>query len=218
MIDVVIVSNAIDSSKADMTMQAARTALRDQQVDGVVIVEQQTHRQYDGHGITTIHYDFPFNYHRCLNYGVQYTDAPYIALCNNDLVFSDDWANRLLHGMNGHLSASPWSDNVHNMLWGNINFNPVGWDVRSIVCGWCIVIHESVLDRIGGLHEGVTFWYSDNLYAEQIKKAGIKHILVRGSKVKHLETQTLNGHPLLNEYTGGQFEAYQNALNEINNI
>jgi len=216
MIDLVIVSNALDQDRKHITETAMLTASVDPMVGNIVVVEQQAHIYYNG--AETVHYDFSFNYHKCLNLGIEYTDAEYIALCNNDLVFSFNWATKMLEGMNGYLSASPWSENVHGIFWGGVTYDPVGWDVRSIIAGWCIVIHESVLKKIGKLHEGVKFWYSDNVYAAQIKKAGIKHILVRESRVEHLETRTLAGHPLLSEYTGGQFENYQNVLNEINNL
>ena len=218
MVDVVIVSNALDQQRKRLTEKTINSARVDPLVKEVVVVEQQTYVDYD---TTTVHYDFEFNYNKCLNLGIQYTDAEYIALCNNDLEFEKDWATRILEVMqrDGFLSASPWSENVHPTFWGYNDINPSGNnidDARSIIAGWCIVIHESVLEKIGKLHEGVKFWYSDNLYAAQIRKAGIKHVLVRDSRVKHLETQTLHGHPQLIELTGGQFKNYQNALKEIN--
>lgn len=215
MVDVVIVSNALDQQRKKLTEKTMNTAKQDPLVAEVVVVEQQTHVYYN---TPTIHYDFEFNYNKCLNLGIQYTDASHIALCNNDLEFEEDWATKIIKGMEaeGCLSGSPWSENVHRTFWGTAEQDPIGYDARSIIAGWCIVIHESVLDKIGKLHEGVKFWYSDNLYAAQIKKAGVRHVLVRDSRVKHIETQTLQGHPQLTELTGGQFENYQNALNEIN--
>ena len=47
------------------------------------------------------------------------------------------------------------------------------------------------MDRIGGFDYPVNFWYSDNVYAEQLKAAGIKHALVGNSIVRHLESQSL---------------------------
>jgi hypothetical protein len=41
------------------------------------------------------------------------------------------------------------------------------------------------------LNEGVSFWYSDNIYGEQIKHAGVKHALVCSSFVTHLGSSTL---------------------------
>lgn len=222
MIDLVFVSNALDDTRKFLTESAITLARSsDDLVDRIIVVEQQHHIAYPE---TTVHYDFDFNYHKCLNLGIEWTEAEYIGLCNNDIKFHLGWAEKLIDGMGDCLSASPYSANVHDNTeypagsgnYGrNLTYDPVGYDARAIIAGWCIVIHRSVLEKIGKLHEGVAFWYSDNLYAEQIKKAGIDHKLIRASRVEHLETRTLSGHPRLDEYTGGQKADYIKAYNEI---
>ena len=214
MIDLVFVSNAHDEERKHITEGAIITARMDDLVNKIIVVEQQPEVNY-GAFVTTLHYDFPFNYNRCMNLGIEYTEASHIAMCNNDLEFSFNWARNLIENMGDCLSASPYSPNVHDRWWKNAESDPVGYAVRSMISGWCIVIHRSVLDKIGKLNEGVKFWYSDCLYAKQIEKAGIKHKLVRSSIVKHLESKTLFGHPDIDELTGGQKENYEKAIKVI---
>jgi hypothetical protein len=40
---------------------------------------------------------------------------------------------------------------------------------------------------IEDLNEGVSFWYSDNIYANELEMRGIRHILVPTSIVNHHE-------------------------------
>ena len=216
MIDVILISNAHDDERRHLTEGAICTARLDDLVERIIVVEQQPGVEYAG--ATTVNYDFPFNYHKCMNLGINHTSAPYLALCNNDLEFSYNWAKNIIDNMGDCLSASPYSPNVHDQWWKDTEEDQEGYAVRSKIAGWCIVIHRSVLKRIGKLHEGVRFWFSDCLYAKQIEKAGIKHKLIKSSIVTHLESKTLFGHPDIDELTGGQKEDFEKAINEINNI
>ena len=134
----------------------------------------------------TILYDFPFNYHKCLNLGIGYGNAPYIVLCNNDLLFEWRWLTKTIRAMGDvYMSASP--NNKPSKLSGIIE----GYVVAKHVMGWCIVVKRDIFQKIGKLDESVNFWYSDNIYAEQLKRAGLKHILVLHAKVLHLGSRTL---------------------------
>jgi len=42
------------------------------------------------------------------------------------------------------------------------------------------------------LSERVSLWYSDNIYADELIRNGIKHALVKNSVVKHLGSATIN--------------------------
>ena len=53
-------------------------------------------------------------------------------------------------------------------------------------------LDDYCLDKIGKLDETVSFWFSDNLYALQLKAEGIKHGLFTNVQVDHIGSQTLN--------------------------
>ena len=134
----------------------------------------------------TFTYDFPFNYHRCVNLGLQYGNSDVVAICNNDLLFDRLWLTKTLTAMGEtYLSASP--NNKTSTIEGTLE----GYAVARILLGWCIVVKRKVFDIIGKLDEVVNFWYSDNVYGEQLRRAGIKHILVLHARVVHLGSRTL---------------------------
>ena len=67
----------------------------------------------------------------------------------------------------------------------------MGYEIGKHVLGWCIIVDRIVMDKIGGFDTPVSFWFSDDVYAEQIKAAGIKHALVGTSRVRHLTSKSL---------------------------
>jgi len=187
MIDLVIVANSKNSHLKQMTTNAIRTAHRKPgaEIGSTVVVEQC--RYTDPHkNAKTLYYDFEFCYNKCLNLGFYVCKNEYIAFCNNDLYFEDRWAGNLIKMMedNGYRSASPTPRHQFNGFYE-------GYEIGKRLLGWCIVAHRSVIETIGGFATPVDFWYSDNVYAEQLKKHDIKHILVGTSLVKHLGSITL---------------------------
>ena len=44
-----------------------------------------------------------------------------------------------------------------------------------------------IYDIIGDIDERAEFWHADTMYGEQLKAFEVKHILVEGSVVHHLE-------------------------------
>ena len=152
----------------------------------------------------TITYDFEFNYNKCLNLGIKYAQSDFIALCNNDLLFHKSWIKNIRHHMvkGNYLSASPHDRNTQ------IEGCRESYKVAKGVNGWCIVIRRRLLDIIGELATPVNFWYSDDVYAEQLKKHNIKHILVYDSRVTHLVSKTLRSKRSRKSLTSGQRQKY----------
>jgi len=218
--DLIIVSNAHDDTKRRLTQDAINSARNsDRQVKQIVIIEQQRYIKYIS--AITLNYRFEFNYNKCLNFGIEYlknnSDDYYIALCNNDLIFHYKWVHEIIKSMkeNNCGSASPYFKNLHSELYPEINKDEIGYDVRKFVLGWCIVLNRDTLSKIGKICEGVKFWYSDNLYSEQIKLKKIKHVLSFKSRVDHIESQTLFGNKKIKEYTGGQVYLYREAVRKL---
>ena len=166
-----------------MTRNAIRTATSNagMKVGKVIVVEQCLTARLQP-GTKMLYYDFEFNYNKCLNLGFSVCNSKYVAFCNNDLSFRDNWAKNAVAA--GYLSVSPSPKHTFR---GVIEDYKIG----KQVLGWCIIVDRVVMDRIGGFDYPVNFWYSDNVYAEQLKAAGIKHALVGNSIVRHLESQSL---------------------------
>ena len=181
-IDLVFVANNLKGSLWEMTRNAVRTAAKhaSMPVGDIIIVEQSRYAREQPLG-KTFYYDFEFNYNKCLNLGMSVCKSRYVAFCNNDLMFEANWAINAVKAMQkgDYLSASPTNKHIFAGI-------REGHTVGKMVLGWCIITDRAVFDKIGKFDEPVTFWYSDDVYADQLKRAGVKHILVGNSRVRHL--------------------------------
>jgi GT2 family glycosyltransferase len=197
-LEAIIISNAKTPELRALTQQAIDSLLnskRDVECIATVIESSQT-EPFDN--AKTIYPKTPFGYNHYLNIGIKQSKADYIAMCNNDLLFTPGWADNIVRAMEllklG--SASPLCPYFH----GPKSIHPFnaqapvfecnqmlpGHKVGRHVAGWCLVATKETLKAIGGLDEDFIFWYSDNSYAAQLERAGISHGLVCNSVVHHL--------------------------------
>jgi GT2 family glycosyltransferase len=204
MIDVIIVSNGKTPELREMTQRAVDSAKQN------VFVMEQTGHKYEN--CRTIHYIRPFNYNGVLNEGIRVSGIGYanryVALCNNDVLFHDGWAEEMIKQMEAHeaMSASP---NDYMNAWGHAVDE--GYEISVELKGYCIVCDRRLFDIIGKLDEGVDFWYSDHIYADQLIKNGVKHILCLNARVEHLVSKTINEAEDYEKLTNGQREIYEEA-------
>jgi len=93
-----------------------------------------------------------------------------------------------------------------------------GYETGTHVPGWCIGMTRETFKKIEGFNEEVMFWYSDNIYCEQIKSQEIPHCLVCNSIVFHIESKTLatKTDKEYNEYTRNQLSKYHDAKKRYN--
>lgn len=212
--DVIFVANTKNERLRSITQKAINSCREADELNYHFYVIEQNRKTLPYLNAKTVFYDFPFNYHRCLNLGVfyseRYSNSSFIVLCNNDLIFAKDWGKNITYAMSkGYLSASPSQRQINEVIEDN--------KVGKHILGWCIVVHRDIFKYIGKLNEAVSFWYSDNLYADQLKAAGLKHILVGNSNVRHLVSQsTKGGKPQeISQLRQGQKRAYINERKKL---
>ena len=162
----------------------------------VIVVEGDTEADINYEYNTLTQQNTPFNYNNSLNIGIEKSSHDIILLLNNDLVFEENWLTEIISAMDKNpeiLSTSPLSPESNRLLGGVKTIEPVfGYEIAKHLAGYCIVIKKEVIERIGKIDERVDFWYSDNIYAEQLKKVKIKHALIPKSKIIHLRSKSLN--------------------------
>jgi glycosyltransferase involved in cell wall biosynthesis len=190
--DLIIVAASRDRSLIQMTQRAIDSCLADGADVNVILVE--THQQARYHGVNhLIMYREAFNYNRCLNRGLQYAKGDVQILCNNDITFEPGWSEMGdIMAENDILSACPISNQPQHRLMKKKYEAYFGYDISMFFTGWCIFQHRSIWEKIGKLDESYQFWYSDDVHAQQLIKAGIGHWLICAVKVNHFTSVTLS--------------------------
>lgn len=161
-----------------------------------IIVLESFDAEVKFRGTTTFFYqEHPFNYNKSQNKGFSLSTSDYVFFCNNDLEFNDGWADQCYKVFKmGYKSLSPYCPVTHPRFVTDGNYIQVGYQVGFHLAGWCIGVERKMFEDLGGFSEAVEFWYSDNIYAEQLKIEGVKQALVCNAFVKHLDfgSKTLN--------------------------
>jgi len=218
--DVVIIAKSSEPELITMTQECI-DSLRADRINlksNIIVIETGPIHIYKHADLIKAYPESKFNYNKALNYGFQFCKNQYILFCNNDLYFHFEFEIALMKGFEaGYLSLSPFNRRgIEDRVPIDIEFLE-GYRIGSRIMGWCIAVDRKIFDSIGKFDEGVDFWYSDHLYAHQIKKAGIKHALCLQSYVEHLESKTLNLCTLEDsiEKQYGQIKKYEESKKRI---
>jgi GT2 family glycosyltransferase len=208
--DLIIISQS-SPALIPTTQQCIDTARADGADMNVIVVETGQPYIYNGCD-KHIEYNGEFNYNRALNMGLKYATKEIHILANNDIIFRPGWSKigDLMKANDFH-SASAFSGHL-SPYFKQGDFVYEGYQVGYILAGWCIFLDDHVLGKIGKLDESVSFWFSDNLYACQIKAAGIRHGLFTGVSIDHMASQTLNKQPSRKQrqYQIGELSKFNN--------
>ena len=190
--DLVIVVASQDHELIRMTQAAIDSCLADGAEVNVIVVETFKRHNYRGANKILI-YTGEFNYNHALNLGIKEAEGDVVILANNDIKFEPGWST-IGQTMidNGYLSASALSTDPRQREFIRGDYAYEGYLIGIHLCGWCIFCQRKVFEKIGKLDESVVFWYSDNMYAKQLKRAGIKHALICNIEVLHYTSQTLS--------------------------
>ena len=213
--DLIIVTQS-SPGLIEMTEQCIDSARKDCDLK-VIIVE--TGQPYKYKADKLIEYNGEFNYNRALNLGLKYAKNKFQILANNDLIFREGWSKiGDIMKVNGYLSASALSNDQRQLWFKRGNYAYEGYNIGYQLAGWCIFTDKELWKQIGKLDETHQFWFSDNVYAEQLKKANIKHALICSVVVDHLGSQTLRkqSRDVQRTYTYAQGKAVREFKN-LNN-
>lgn len=202
-----IVSNGINELK-DVTEMCIKSIIKTTNNPKIVVSEKQN---IDYDNTITIRQLDEFNYNRELNRCIELLDTDIYVLCNNDIIFTTDWHRDIIIALtSSYGSASPLCRILHkNRLFQDRFID--GYQIRYHIAGWCICVSRETMKKINKLNESVKFWFSDNIYADQLKMAGIRHCLCTCSVVNHIESATLRQLDKRNiqDYTIGQYNEYK---------
>jgi GT2 family glycosyltransferase len=158
----------------------------------IILVETESTKTYKYHqdNVTVVQPNEEFNYNKYLNIGLKYCKNDWILISNNDTIYHRWFLEKMLDANeqdNELLSMSPMDDGWHRHVLFNRDFDiHYGHRTSYEIAGWSILMHKSVLNKIGDFDEEFKFWYQDDDYAKTLLKNKIKHALITKSKVTHL--------------------------------
>lgn len=221
MIDIVMLSLTNSDKLYEMTCNAIKS-LRESETNikfNVILVESNKNRDITKYPYTcadrvVVPRD-EFNYNKFCKIGISHGNNEWVALCNNDLIFHKGWMSEIVKvddDMKGYIqSYSPWNpyNGWHDQLIRpDINNYKAyeGYRTSYEVAGWCLVTKRQLLTTIK-LDDRVNFWFSDNVYIDEMQKIGVRHALVRNSKVSHIcseTSKTLDSMEYINMTSGQQ--------------
>jgi len=168
----------------------------------IILVETDLEKEYkySQENVKVIQPGIEFNYNKFLNIGLKECVNDWILISNNDTIYHKNFLENMLVANqfdNELLSMSPMDDTWfrHKPFDQKIHIY-YGYRTSYEVTGWSILIHKSVIEKIGGFDEQFTFWYQDNDYANCLIENKIKHGLITNSKVTHLLSRS---HGLIEE-------------------
>ena len=189
--DLIVVACSSSKRLIDITQRCIDSARQDTCNLNVIVVETFL-QTYAYEGCKIVEYRGEFNYNHALNIGISHSKGDLLILANNDLYFHPGWSDigYLMHA-NGFESASAYSSDHGKRGIRRAAEVWEGYNIGTLLTGWCLFVTRSCINKIGKLDERVDFWYSDNVYADQIQAAGIRHGLFCNIQVDHLESQTL---------------------------
>lgn len=185
-VDVIFLSNAKTDELQAMTQQAVNTCIAgaNSLPINAIVIEQQPAVEYDN--AQTMYQTGEFRYNAFANLGAEQGSAEWIMVANNDLVFSNGWLHALL--VANHPLMSPKAPDEYRQQ--AITVDTIGDVTGQHLSGWCFMIRRELWERIGGFDECVDFWCSDDVVIEQCRAVGTLPMLVPGSTVAHLGSQT----------------------------
>jgi hypothetical protein len=214
--DLIIISQS-KGNLIQVTQNCIDSARKDNADLNIIVVETGNPYKYDVDKI--IEYNGEFNYNHALNLGLKHAKGDVQILANNDLIFHKGWSKMGdIMRVNGYLSASALSQDDRQRFFRHGEFAYEGYNVGYQLTGWCIFTSKKLWSIIGDLDETHQFWFSDNVYAEQLKAKGIKHALICSVQVDHLGSQTLKMQPrsIQSQYTYSQGRNTRDFKNLIN--
>lgn len=204
-VDVIMLAYTKDSDMYTMTSEAISSLRASEENFDFNVHLIETNKNFNneypkGYDANVIIPQLDFNYNKFLNIGLKECHTYDIVIVNNDVVFAKDWWTNASKVMkkNNLDSASPYWKGWFDMMKTTVPDGEIyeGYEVGKHVFGYCIITNRKTIQKIGDFNEKFEFWYQDNAYAQELKKHGLRHALIKSSVVHHLMSKS---HALVEE-------------------
>lgn len=189
----------------------------------VILVESQLNSKfaYDNVDVFIQYTDMEFNYNKALNMAFNKIESDFVAVFNNDVLFTKNWYSilRLYMDVFSLDSASPWCPIPQTGPKPEIQQAILGYNPSTVVRGykpiltfngWGWLMKKNVLLDILPLDEKMKFWFQDDDICNQLAQKGYSHGCVVDSHVIHFgqKSYTLIDQNSLHSLTMGVYDDY----------
>lgn len=138
---------------------------------------------------------------RGMNQGIEISNAPYICLANNDLIFTKGWLKEIINVFDEYKNLGVLNPNSNNLgvspeggvsledFANRLKDKDKGVFAEMPYCvGFCMVIRREVIEKVGGLSdEFYPMFFEDADYSLKANKAGYLIGVAKASYVVHNE-------------------------------
>jgi GT2 family glycosyltransferase len=209
MISVIILSNTLDEEIYQINVNCIRSLLESEnwEIHGgleiLLIESNRNHSFVYDKSVKVLMPEEPFNFNRFLNIGVRQSSGEFIALCNNDILFSPGWFTEILKVEEKNtrlLCFSPVDRNYPAMSYDVFPEEKdyyIGWNNQQHFAAWCFIVKRNIFSITGKFDETFNFYSADDDFLLTLRKNALDNALVTHSHVKHLSGQVvkkMNGH------------------------
>lgn len=189
-VDVVILSNAKTPELKQMTQNTVNTCKENSGGINVniVVVEQNPRVFYKNARVIQPEHPEVFNYNQRMNQGIKSGQAEYLLLCNNDLIFTENYLEELLKEDYPVVSPKCPKDSRQK----EVKTPEKGYQTGKNFSGFCFMIKRELWEKLPQENlEMFPFWFADNVVVEELRKLNIEPMIVPTSIVQHLGSTTL---------------------------
>lgn len=133
-----------------------------------------------------------FNFNRFNNLGAALGKSDWIVFSNNDVVYGPGWCSAMLaaHASDPRLRClcpvDAESEHTPAGTFGPQERYRIGHHVRITFTGWCFMVQRAVLAETGPFDERFDYYFADDDFTMQLRRADILNAAVVGAQVHHL--------------------------------
>lgn len=191
----------VESYFVNTTYPARLIIIDNNSSDGTEEYLKQLEKRCDNINIKVIYNNKNKGFVGGMNQGIALSDAEFICLANNDLLFTKGWLAEMisvfekntnigvLNPNSNNIGAKPGSGVSLSDFAKHLMENYQGTFVEMPFCiGFCMVIKRDVINRVGGLSkEFHPFFFEDTDFSMKAKQAGFLIGMAKASFVWHEE-------------------------------
>lgn len=137
-----------------------------------------------------------FNFNHFNNIGKELGKADWIVFSNNDVVFEAGWctallaANKVNPALRSLCPVDPQSKHTPEGTFSQDAQFEIGHLVRVTFTGWCFMVQRTVFEETGPFDKRFDYYFADDDFTMQLRKADILNAAVPKSQVHHLAHMT----------------------------